>query len=77
MSAKNIPKYFLNVITFIFTDIPAPTIAPNTPATATGIPTFQFINLLFIVVIIAAIDVGIKNTRFVPCAVCWFTPHEY
>ena len=60
------PKYFLKVITSIRTDMPAPIIAPNTPAVATGMPTFQFINLLFIVVIIAAIDVGIKNTRFAP-----------
>ena len=43
----------------------APIIAPKIPDIATGNPIFQFINLSFIVVIIAAIDVGTKNIKLV------------
>lgn len=76
MVAKNNPNSFLNNSTFIFTDIFAPTIAPIIPADATHNPIFQSINFSFIDTIIAVIDVGTKNTKFVACATCWSIPHK-
>ena len=76
MVAKNTPNSFLNSSTFIFTDIIAPIIAPTIPEVATHNPIFQSINFSFIDTIIAVIDVGTKNTRFVACATCWSIPHK-
>ena len=37
-------------------------------------PVFHFINFSFKLVIIEIIEVGTKNIRFVPCAICWSFP---
>lgn len=65
IAAKNPPNSFLNISTSIFTEIFAPIIAPIIPADANQIPIFQSINFSFIDTIIAVIDVGTKNTKFV------------
>ena len=76
MTAKNPPNSFLSNSTFIFIEIFAPITAPTIPADANHIPIFQSINFSFIDTIIAVIDVGTKNTKFVACAMCWSIPHK-
>ena len=44
--------------------------APIIPKIATVIPVFQSINFCFIFIIVETIEVGTKNTRFAPCAIC-------
>lgn len=44
------------------------------PHIDTVIPVFHLINFCFIFIIIATIDVGTKNIRFAPCAMCWSFP---
>ena len=73
--AKNIPKNFLNVCTSVCTDKLAPSIAPSTPIIDIIIANFKSIFLFFIFTIIAIIDVGIKNIKFVACAICCSIPH--
>lgn len=70
MIARKIPNNFLSIFTSIFTEIFAPIIAPTIPAVANVIPIFQSISFSFIDTIIAVIDVGTKNTKFVACAMC-------
>ena len=70
MHNKNIPKYNFNLFVFKFTEILAPIIAPITPKIATVIPVFQSINFCFIFINVETIEVGIKKTRFAPCAIC-------
>lgn len=70
IAAKNPPNNFRSNSTFIFTDVFAPIIAPILPAIAKVTPIFQSINFSFIDTIIAVIDVGTKNTKFIACAIC-------
>ena len=58
----------------MFTANFAPITAPIIPNIATGTPIFQFIILFFVFSIIDVIDVGIKKTKFVAWATCWFSP---
>ena len=62
---RKIPKHLFKTFTFIFDDIFAPIMAPTTPLIANVIPIFHSINLDLIETIIADIDVGTKNTKFV------------
>ena len=52
----------------------APLIAPKIPYTANIVPNFKSTFWSFIFIIIAIIDVGIKKTKFVACAICCSTP---
>lgn len=70
MAPKNTPNNFRSNSTFIFTDIFAPIIAPIIPAIAKVNPIFHSINFSLIDTIIAVIEVGTKNTKFVACAIC-------
>ena len=48
--------------------------APIIPNIETVIPVFHFISFCLTFIIIATIEVGTKNTRFAPCAMCWSFP---
>lgn len=65
ITAKKIPKNFFSHFTSIFIAIFAPIIAPNIPDIPIVIPIFQSINFSLIETIIAVIEVGTKNTKFV------------
>ena len=51
------------------------TIAPKTPKIDIIVATLSLIFLFFIFTIIATIDVGIKNIKFVAWAMCCSIPH--
>ena len=72
--AKNVPKHFFNIFTFNFKDILAPIIAPNIPNNDINTPNFILMFLFFKFTIIATIEVGIKNIKFVACAICCSNP---
>ena len=74
---KNIPNIFLNLFTSVWIDKFAPTIAPKIPNNEIIIATLNRIFLFFIFTIIAAIDVGIKNIKFVACAMCCSNPQIF
>ena len=74
ITPKNIPKHFLKIKLLIFVAALAPIIAPSMPKSATGIAVFQSIFLFFAFMIVATIDVGMKNSKLVPCATCCSTP---
>ena len=74
--AKNIPKYFLNIFTSVWTDKFAPIIAPSIPNIEIIVANFKSIFLFFMFTIIATIDVGMKNIKFVACAICCSSPHK-
>ena len=74
--AKKIPKYFLKVFTSVWIDKFAPIIAPSIPNMDIIVASFKSIFLFFIFTIIATIDVGIKNIKFVACAMCCSNPHK-
>ena len=72
--AKKIPKHFFNILTSIFIDIFAPTIAPKIPKTDINIASLMSIFLFLKFTIIATIAVGMKNIKFVACATCCSMP---
>ena len=72
--AKNIPKHFFKIFTSIWIEIFAPIIAPKIPNIDITIASFKSMFLFFRFTIIATIDVGIKNIRFVACAMCCSMP---
>ena len=74
--AKNIPKYFLNIFTSVWTDKFAPIIAPSIPNIEIIVANFKSIFLFLMFTIIATIDVGMKNIKFVACAICCSSPHN-
>ena len=76
MHNKNMPKYNFNRFVSKFTETFAPIIAPITPKIETVIPVFQSTNFCFIFIIVETIEVGTKNTRFAPCAMCWSFPRN-
>ena len=61
--AKNIPKYFLNIFTSVWTDKFAPIIAPSIPNIEIIVANFKSIFLFLMFTIIATIDVGMKNIK--------------
>ena len=62
---KKTPKHFFNILTSVYTDILEPIIAPKIPNIDIIIAYFKSIFLFFIFIIIATIEVGIKNIKFV------------
>ena len=73
--AKKKPKHFFKIFTSIFIAIFAPKIAPKTPKIEIIIATGISIFLFFKFTIIATIDVGIKNIKFVAWATCCSIPN--
>ena len=76
INAKKIPKDFFSIDTSIFNEIFAPIIAPKIPNIDIKIPFCSSIFLFFKFTIIATIDVGIKNIKFVAWATCCSIPHK-
>lgn len=62
---KKNPKYFLKALTSVWTDKFAPIIAPNIPNIDIIVANFKSMFPFFIFTIIAIIDVGMKNIKFV------------
>ena len=73
---KKIPKYVWSFSTSVWTDKFAPIIAPNIPNIVIIVASFKSIFLFFIFTIIATIEVGIKNIKFVAWAVCCSNPDK-
>lgn len=70
--SKKIPKYIFRLLVSKLMEIFAPNNCSElSRSRAITRPVFHFIIFCFIFVIIVTIDVGTKNTRLAPCAICW------
>lgn len=68
--AKKVPKHFFKIRTSVCIDILAPIMAPKIPKIDIINASFISMFLFFKFTIIATIDVGTKNIKFVACATC-------
>ena len=67
------PKYFFNFFASIIKESLAPITAPIIPDIITTTAVFISIFLFFKFIKIETIQVGIKNIKFAPCAICCST----
>ena len=67
---KNVYSVFFKIFTFSLLDILAPITAPIIPDNIIIIDNFKLIIFFFKFIIIDEIEVGIKNIKFVACALC-------